>query len=416
MAQRAGIVTDRFSILDRLFPSRLRKRAMLQDILNQISIQNQTLKELSERAARYEEQPSATDQRHEIQQQIAEAQLWLQKISTETQSALVHVNGAIQGARNDVTTLANQVTEVRLWLEKISGETQNALVHLDGRIVTAFNRLFNEAIPRANAQVHTATALLLEQRARAADRSRWRESNLERYAPAKIEDFENTLQRVAEDFPNVSSEWRTRLDVTIDAFSVTKTGNAANVGDLYSSMFKSFVEFHIQGRVLDVGCGVFGRPYYLEGYPANLISGIDPLQMLEAPDFECTRGISEYLPWPDDSFSTVINATSLDHVVSLTTSLDEMSRVLRPGGVLLLWIGSTKGSPRYEPESSGFAAADQFHLFHFDTAWFEPMLEEDWVIVDRMELPTASFDHVFYALRPAERAATKHARTHRNDK
>jgi SAM-dependent methyltransferase len=492
-------VTDKLSLLDRLFPSRATKRS-IQSVLDQISIQNQILQEMAERATRHEEQLAATNRAYvnltnqyqtlsdnvrrsadamaathdeelattnrahlnltnqyqmlvedvrrsaeamaathalldalqnavgqrpsgaadgreaHIGQRLAEAQLWLEKISTETQSAFAHVNGAIQGVRGDVGTLANQIAEVRLWLAKISSETQNALVHLDGRVVTGMNRLFNEAIPETNAQAHTVAALLLEQRARAADRSRWRESKLERYAPAKPEDFEKTLQNVARDFPNVSSEWRTRLDVMINAFSVTKTGNAANASDLYSSMFRSFVETHVEGRVLDVGCGVFGRPYYLEAYPANLISGIDPLEMLEAPDFEFTRGMSEYLPWPDGSFSTVINATSLDHVVSLTVSLDEMSRVLRPGGVLLLWIGSTKGSPRYDPESPQFVPADEFHLFHFDTAWFEPMLEKDWAIVDRMEFPTASFEHVFYALRPIKRAATKPVGTTRSDK
>jgi SAM-dependent methyltransferase len=331
---------------------------------------------------------------------LAEAQLWLEKISSESGNAFVHLDGAITGARGDLSGLTNQVAEVRLWLEKISTETGNAAAHLDGRIVTAINTLFNERLPQIVEQSHAAAALILELRAQAIDRSRWHTFANERYQPAKAQEFDRVLQRLADDFPLVSSAWRERLETVRREFSVTKTGNAANAGDVYSRMFKSFVEIHTFGRVLDVGPGVFGRPYYLSAYPHELISGIEPLELVERADFECVRGISEYLPWPDDSFSTVVNATSLDHSASLTKSLDEMLRVLRADGVLLLWIGSEPGSPEFDPQAPDFARSDQFHLFHFDVAWFEPRIAKQWSIIDRMEFPTPTFSHVFYALRP----------------
>jgi ubiquinone/menaquinone biosynthesis C-methylase UbiE len=128
------------------------------------------------------------------------------------------------------------------------------------------------------------------------------------------------------------------------------------------------------------------------------VSGLDPLEPETKPDFEFVRGISEYLPWPDSSFSTIISATSLDHCISLDRSLAEIRRVLRPQGILLLWIGSIPGSPQYEPNNPEFTPADQFRVFHFDAAWFEPMLEAGFTIVDRVELQRIGYSHVMYCL------------------
>ncbi len=122
-----------------------------------------------------------------------------------------------------------------------------------------------------------------------------------------------------------------------------------------------------------------------------------------APEFEFVRGISEYLPWPDGSFSTVISATSLDHCLSLNRSLAELERVLRPGGRFLLWIASVPGSPPYEPEDPAFVPADQFHLFHFDVSWFEPAINQVFETVDRVELRKPQFSEIMYCLRKREK-------------
>ena len=45
-----------------------------------------------------------------------------------------------------------------------------------------------------------------------------------------------------------------------------------------------------------------------------------------------------------------------------------------------------------------FVPADRYHLFHFDIAWFEPMLEQRFQIIDRVKLDRAGYSHVFYCL------------------
>jgi ubiquinone/menaquinone biosynthesis C-methylase UbiE len=88
----------------------------------------------------------------------------------------------------------------------------------------------------------------------------------------------------------------------------------------------------------------------------------------------------------------------LDHCLSLERSLREMTRVIRPGGKCLLWIGSNPGAPEYHPESTEFVPADQFHLFHFDIYWFEPMIAKIFEIVDSVHLEKKGYSHVIYCL------------------
>jgi SAM-dependent methyltransferase len=284
-------------------------------------------------------------------------------------------------------------------LQATRAETTNWLSSLHGSMQSRFNTIEVQLLDRVFLQMHELAAAQFEARAKTSvDAARWVPQPKENYAPAKVSAFDRYLTDAQRDYPSVFSAWKERLDATEQAFAVTKVGNAAHVADPRSRLFRSLVEMHACGRVLDIGCGVFGRPYYLVGYPGELVSGLDPLLPPEKPDFEQVRGISEYLPWPDAAFSTVISATALDHCMSLDRSLDEMRRVLRPGGKGLLWIDSIAGSPKYEPDDPNYEPADRFHLFHFDAAWFEPMLARWFDIVDRTELQGREFSRVMYVV------------------
>jgi ubiquinone/menaquinone biosynthesis C-methylase UbiE len=46
----------------------------------------------------------------------------------------------------------------------------------------------------------------------------------------------------------------------------------------------------------------------------------------------------ERLPWTDDSFDAVIACAVLEHTVDLFAALDEIARVVRPGGVVVLTV------------------------------------------------------------------------------
>ena len=310
----------------------------------------------------------------------------------ETNNGVTHLSTNLHSRLNTLESSVKQCAN-RIF------ETNNNVIHLTTSVHSRLDTFENELLPSLRDQMHELVAIQFQLRARTeSKRSDWVPQPDERYAPARAEPFDRYLARAEREFAAPYHQWRDRLDSMMKAFLETKTGNAAHASDPYSRIFRSFVEIHAKGRMLDVGCGVFGRPYYLRSYPANLISGIEPLAPVESPDFEFVQGISEYLPWPDGSFSTVVSATSLDHCLSLDHSLREMTRVLRPGGSCLLWIGSNPGSPKFSPESAEFVPADQFHLFHFDVQWFEPMLENIFEIFDCLKLQKKEFSHVMYCL------------------
>jgi len=333
--------------------------------------------------------------------QAAESRLGTERLAVEFPNLVAHLQTSLHSRLNAIENeyLVALINKLQT-LDKIAVEVPNAVGHLGTSLQSRLNTFENARLPGITRQIHELAAIALGAAAARADHAAWKPHSAERYRPAQASSFKACLANAKKEFPKVFEAWRERLDATQEAFAETKVGNVAHVADVYSRLFRSFVETHIAGRVLDVGCGAFGRPYYLEFYPGEFIAGIEPLPMKEAADFELVHGIGEFLPWPDASFSTVISATSLDHSLSLAGTLAEMIRVLRPGGKLLLWIGDNPGSPRYEPDRSDFQPADKYHLFHFDTAWFEPMLAERFHVLDRLEFRPPCAAHVFYCLRP----------------
>lgn len=304
---------------------------------------------------------------------------------------------------NQILSRQGETLNLLVALQSIAAEVRNLAQHSDTNVSSRLNEIVFAHLPAILEQIHETAVLGIDAIESSRNTRTSASSAHARPAPTKIEDFGNILARAQREFPTVFDAWRTRLDEMAGAFAETKTGNAANAADIYSRLFRTFVERHISGPVLDVGCGPFGRPYYLETYAPELISGIEPLPFPPNDEIQILRGISEYLPFAEGVFGTVISGTSLDHCLDLEQSLDEMIRVLAKDGVAILWIGSIPGSPQFQPNSPSFSPADRFHLFHFDIAWFEPLLQTRFDILDRVKLDRASYSHVFYCLRPLGR-------------
>lgn len=95
-------------------------------------------------------------------------------------------------------------------------------------------------------------------------------------------------------------------------------------------------------RVLEVGCGPMGVIYFT---PGAMRVGIDPLarEYMESFNFS-TRGVhliasmGEHLPFAGGSFDVVVIGNVLDHVNQPNLTLDEICRVLKPGGRVILWM------------------------------------------------------------------------------
>lgn len=107
--------------------------------------------------------------------------------------------------------------------------------------------------------------------------------------------------------------------------------------------------YRYERPILDVGCGDGHFASLL--FPEGADVGVDPSPASVAE--ASTRGVYRdlivasacRLPFPDESFSTVISNCVMEHIPDLDAALDEVARVLSPGGLFVL----TVPSPNYEP-------------------------------------------------------------------
>jgi SAM-dependent methyltransferase len=128
------------------------------------------------------------------------------------------------------------------------------------------------------------------------------------------------------------------------------------------------------------------------------LAGFDPLKPLAPHPFPFAQSLGETVPWPDNSFETVVVATSLDHVYLLDKALAEIKRVLVPKGRLILWTALLPETPPYDPYGPQITPPDQFHLFHPGRNWFLALFEADFDLIERM--PTvAQAEMIAYQLK-----------------
>jgi SAM-dependent methyltransferase len=109
-------------------------------------------------------------------------------------------------------------------------------------------------------------------------------------------------------------------------------------------------------EVLDAGCGVgWGTRLLLDSGAAG-VSSIDiDLEAVEdarrrAPEAEIRQGDLAELPWPDQTFDLVVCFEALEHVHQQDQVLDELARVLRPAGILMV----SSPNPRVYPAGNPF--------------------------------------------------------------
>jgi len=110
-------------------------------------------------------------------------------------------------------------------------------------------------------------------------------------------------------------------------------------------------------KVLDIGCGPRGS---LEWVPSSTVAvGLDPLAKeylslnsgTKNLQMDLIEGYCEAIPFEDNSFDIVTSFNSIDHVEDIQQSANEIQRVLKPGGLLLLICDVNRKATLTEPHS-----------------------------------------------------------------
>lgn len=97
--------------------------------------------------------------------------------------------------------------------------------------------------------------------------------------------------------------------------------------------WRSEVADHLpSGRVLDLGSGTGAALPVLAGRVVVALDPVAPMLSL-SPIHSRVVGVGEKLPFPDGSFDGVFSAYVFRNLSSVDRTLEEINRVLRPGGV-----------------------------------------------------------------------------------
>jgi len=146
---------------------------------------------------------------------------------------------------------------------------------------------------------------------------------------------------------------------------------------------------YVRGKsVLDIACGTgFGSRILLQAGAARVV-GIDisedairfAREKYEAPGLEFETGDVLSIPYPQDSFERIVSFETLEHVKNPKRALEEMNRVLAPGGVLAISSPNRKlTSPQKKKEE---APANPFHVTEFTVAEFREILDGRFEVLE----------------------------------
>ena len=101
-------------------------------------------------------------------------------------------------------------------------------------------------------------------------------------------------------------------------------------------------------RLLDLGAGAGILPAMDFKGRAAVVCGVDPdPRVAENPYLDDARvGVGEKIPYESESFDIVVSDNVLEHLVDPVAVLNEVARVLKPGG---RFIGKTPNAWHYMP-------------------------------------------------------------------
>jgi SAM-dependent methyltransferase len=124
------------------------------------------------------------------------------------------------------------------------------------------------------------------------------------------------------------------LQATTDPAELSPTSRL--VASLTAKFYNRVIPDLAHGRLLDLGCGKAPMRGLYERYVDEVVTADWPSSLHANDHLDVTCDLTKPLPFADAEFDTVLFSDVLEHLPDPELAMAEISRILRPGGVLLL--------------------------------------------------------------------------------
>ncbi len=146
--------------------------------------------------------------------------------------------------------------------------------------------------------------------------------------------------------------------------------------DLLDESTREILRRHLTAgqSILDVGVGlgrVLGPLIHLDRYGIDISR--EYLCQSRAAGISVAYARVESLPYPDNSFDAIVTCDVLEHVLDLNRACEEMLRVLKPGGLLVVRVPNKEDLEVYLRKDLPY---EFIHLRAFDLAGFRLLMEK----------------------------------------
>jgi SAM-dependent methyltransferase len=138
--------------------------------------------------------------------------------------------------------------------------------------------------------------------------------------------------------------------------------------------------FRKKNRILDVGCSAAfflklarDRKWEVQGVEVSDFGVRFSQEELKVPVFQ---GYLQDAHFPDESFDAVFSSHVIEHVGNPVALLEEMRRVLRPGGALITVLPTQFASPSYRFFGKWTGEGPPRHVSYFTKVVFENRLRQ----------------------------------------
>jgi SAM-dependent methyltransferase len=144
-------------------------------------------------------------------------------------------------------------------------------------------------------------------------------------------------------------------------------------------------------RLLDVGCGtgvyleaMAKRGWSVHGVEPDAVAAARAVERLQPPPGRIVVGRIEDSDFPREEFDLVTMAHVLEHLHEPRKVLESIHQLLRPGGLVRLWLPNFESIERRIFGKSWFGLDVPRHLYHFDPQTITALLKVSGFRIERL--------------------------------